>query len=822
MANVILSILEELRLSARLLARQRLQASIVIVTLALATGALTSVFSVVSAVMLKSYGPLNTDQWVYLWEQPLNTNSSRRISVSVPNFLDWKRATTSVFSDMVLWLPWSYTASGADVGDPQLIRAAVISPEVFSDAGVAPAAGRFLLPSDSQASERMVVISYELWQSAYGANPSLVGKKINLNLAPHTVAGIAPPGFSFPPETPTDVWTVAPAAVFASKDRAERGYRVAAKLRPGVDAKAAQAALSLVAARLSREYPEDRNYGAAVIPMREAVMGDFRTALIALSGALAFGLALVCLNVAYLRGVHLESRRKEIVLRLALGAKPSRLARQLLIETLLLYGSGAVAGLLLAPVVVRLLISLVPAAEVPWLHVHADPVVFLICFAATLVAGLGAALLPAAKASSAEPALALRSPGAVTNISSAGRCLRNSALAAQIGLALIPLCGAGLLIRSFQHLQQVAPGFDPEHRLTLMVSLPKTRYAGPKEIAGGARRIRDAAANAPGVRRAGMVQALPFAPGLRWLQAVSRDDPKSILNFSALPLVRYTVVTAGYFEAMGIELKSGRLLNDSDVADSQPVVVINERLARDHFAGENPLGRQIWIDHAESLPRSRPRVVVGVVADTRMDRMEAMPDASAWVPIFQQDHSDNIYRNLYLVAQTDLTPASAMAGIRERIHGVDPDLALSNVATMDTRLADSMWRQRFSALVVGALGVAALAIAALGVFGITSYLVACRTYEIGVRMAVGAAPSSVLRMILGQGLAMALVGVCVGLAGAFALTRILSTFLFDVSSTDPLTFAVVALTLIAAAALANYFPARRAAAVDPIVALRME
>jgi predicted permease len=410
----------------------------------------------------------------------------------------------------------------------------------------------------------------------------------------------------------------------------------------------------------------------------------------------------------------------------------------------------------------------------------------------------------------------------VTNISAAGRWVRNSALVAQIGLALIPLCGAGLLIRSFQHLQQISPGFDPEHRLTLMVSLPKLRYGGPKDVADAARRISQAASNAPGVRRAGMVQALPFAPGLRWLQAVSRNDPLSIVNFSALPLVRYTVVTAGYFEAMGIELKSGRLLNDSDIADSQPVVVINERLARDHFAGENPVGQQIWIDHAESLPKSRPRIVVGVVADSRMDRMEAMPDASAWVPIAQQDHSDSLYRNLYLVAQTGLAPASTMAGIRERIHSIDPDLALSNVAAMETRLADSMWRQRFSALVVGALGIAALAIAALGVFGITSYLVACRTYEIGVRMAVGAAPSSVLRMVLGQGLAMALIGLCVGLGGAFALTRILSTFLFGVSSTDPLTFGVVALTLVATAALASYFPARRAAAVDPIVALRLE
>jgi predicted permease len=287
-------------------------------------------------------------------------------------------------------------------------------------------------------------------------------------------------------------------------------------------------------------------------------------------------------------------------------------------------------------------------------------------------------------------------------------------------------------------------------------------------------------------------------------------------------MVRYTVVTAGYFEAMGIPLKAGRTLNDGDSSGAQPVVVINQRLARDQFSGEDPVGKRLWVGHAEDLPLSPPRVVVGVVGDTKMDSLVALADPAAWVPIAQQDDSDSLLRNLYLVAHTTVPPGSALSAIRERIRSIDPDLALSNVASIEDRLGDSYWRQRFSAIVVGAFSFAALTIAVLGVFGMTSYVVACRTFEIGVRMAVGATPSDVLRLILGQSISMALLGVVLGLLGCAAITRVLSAFLFGIQPNDPFTFGGVALLLIAAAAGASYLPARRAATVDPIVALRME
>ncbi len=820
------NLLDDVRFGIRLLARNRAQSLIIIGTLALAIAAFTSVFAVVTAIMLKSYGPVNADRWVYLWEKRLKSNSESQLSVSTPNFVDWKRDSASVFSEMVIWLPWSYTASGVGVASPEQLRAAVISPEVFSAANIVPAAGRLLLPSDSASGERVVMLSHGFWMRAYGGNPSLIGQKISLNLVPHTVVGIAPPGFSFPPEQEVDAWTSLPAAIFSSGDRAGRGYRAAAKLKPGVSAQMAEAALNVVARRLASQYPEDKDYGVDVVPMRSAVVGDFRTPVIALSGALAFALALVCLNISYLRAVYLESRRKEMMLRLAIGATPRKLVRQLLVETAILFGIGGAIGLFLAPAGVRLLLDLVPSSEIAWLHVDIDPAILLTGFALTFACAAVSGLVPALRAARSEPARALGSGGtvannAVTDTSIFGRSFRHLVLIVQIGLACIPLCGASLLVRSFQHLQEVPSGFDPRQRLTLMLSLPRARYAGTPEIAALAQRVGLDAPQLSGVEAAGIVQTLPFAPGARWMQAVATTDSKAMKNVAELPLARYTVATAGYLEAMGIPLKAGRTLAVSDDRHSQPVAVVNERFARDYFGADSAIGKRIWVGHAESLPGSAPRVIVGVVADSRMDRLERSPDASVWIPISQQDGADTILRNLYLVAHTNLAPAAVLPSIRELVHNIDPDLALSEVETMDSRLHESLWRQRFSAIVVEALSLAALGIAALGVFGITSYLVACRTYEIGLRIAMGATPAGILRMILGKSLLTSVSGVAVGLAAAAASTRVLSSFLYGVTATDPWTYAGVAVVLIAAAVAASYIPARRASAVDPIVALRM-
>ena len=814
-------LLQDVRHSVRLIRKKPLYSSVVLLTLALGIAALTAVVSLVDAVLLEPYGPIDSDRWVYVWEHRAKSESLNQISASIPNFRDWKAATSNAFAEMVVWLPWSYTASGPGIADPERVRAAVISPDVFSGFAASPLAGRWLTDDDAKTNERRVLLSYGFWKSAYGADPALPGKTIRLNGASHLVVGIAPPGFAFPPEDQVDVWTVLPASLLSSTARAERGYRVAAKLRPGVTPQMAQSALNTVTQRLSNQYPEDRDYGAIVIPMRQAVAGDFRSPLIALSGAVGFALLLLCINIGYLRQVHLEARSQEIAVRLALGARRSVLVRQLLIETLLMFIGGAGLGILLAPAGVRLLLSYVPVQEIPWLHARIHGVALAGAICCTVIAALFSGLLPMFRPLRAELARGL-TVGAPTGPSGERGFFRGGIIAAQIAMAFIPLCGAGLLMRSFVNLQDVRLGFDADHRMTLALSAPKGRYAGPAEITALANRIRENTRSVPGLKQAGLAQAIPFAAGARWLQAVSRSDPKGVQSVASLPLVRYSVVTPGYFEAMGIPLIAGRSVADSDTRDAQPVVVINEKLARLYFPSENPVGKQLWVGHAESLAGSAPRTIAGVVGDTPMYALDRDPDPAAWVPMAQQSESDSIWRNLFLVANIEGDPGQILSAMRERINSIDPDLAAADVSSMTARVSDSLWRQRLSSSVLAAFSLAAVGIALLGVFGVTGYVVARRSREIGIRMAMGANPDDIWKMVLAHNLSQVFIGLAVGGAGSIALTRLLQGLLFGVRPGDPLTFAAVGGALTLAALVASFLPARKASRIDPLLALRTE
>lgn len=814
-------LLQDIRYSMRLLRKKPLYSAVVLLTLALGIAALTTVASLVNAVLVQSYGPMDGDGWVYVWEHRAKSESLNQISVSIPNFRDWKAETANTFAEMVVWLPWSYTASGPGISDPERIRAAVISPDVFSGIEVSPAAGRWLNNDDAKSGERRVLLSYGFWKRAYGADSALPGKTIRLNGASHMVVGVAPLEFAFPPEDQVDVWTVLPASVLASTERAERGYRVAAKLRPGVTPQMAQAALDIVTRRLSDQYAEDRDYGAVVVPMREGVAGDFRAPLMALSGAAGFALVLLCVNIGYLRQVHLEARSQEIAVRFALGARRGVLARQLLIETLLLFSTGGGLGILLAPVGVRLLLSHVPAPEIPWLHARVDGAALGEGIGCTVVAALFSGLLPMMRTLHVEWAGGLTAGRPMGSSRERGGS-RSAIIASQVAMAFIPLCGAGLLMRSFVNLQEVRLGFNPEHRMTLALSAPKGRYAGPAEITALANEIRENTRGIPGVKQEGLAQAIPFTGGARWLQAMSRSDPRGMRSVASLPLVRYSVVTPGYFEAMGMPLRAGRLVADSDTRDGQPVVVINEKLARLYFSSENPIGKPLWIGQAESLAGSAPRMIAGVVADTPMYALERDPDPAAWFPMAQQGDSTSIWRNVFLVADTEADPGQVLSALRERIRGIDPDMATADVSSMAQRVRDSLWRQRLSSSVLGAFSLAALGIALLGVFGVTSYVVARRSREIGIRMAMGANPEDIAKMVLAQNLVQVSIGIAVGVAGSIVLTRLLQGLLFGVRPGDPLTFTAVGGVLALSSLVASFVPARRAARIDPLQALRTE
>ena len=816
---------QDLRYGVRMLAKNPGFTLIAIFTLALGIGANTATFSIVNAVLLRPYPHIDTDRWAYLNEKPSNVGlEGGGLAVSVPNFLDWKQQSQS-FSEMVIWMSHSYNISGSGTGEAERLPAIIITPEIFTALKIVPAVGRLITPSDEvQIPERRVVISYGLWQRRFSGDPNIAGKQINLNLVPHTVVGVAPPGFSFPPGGRVDIWVPWFTQTMRSDfGRDGRGYGAAALLKPGVDFRTAQAEMNLIAERLANQYPEDKGFGVLVNPMREAIARDFRAPLLTLFGALGLVLLLACINLANLQLTRMEGRRKEIAVRAALGAGKWRLSRQLLTESMLLAVIAGGMGMLVAPALVKLMLSFIPPQRIPWLSVTTDRWVLLVSAGITLFVALLSGALPAFRAVRVDLVSTLAGSGKSPGTSGVSRRMRHAFLIAQLALSLTPLAGAGLLVQSFVRLQNVDPGFDSDRRISLMYSAPRARYPEGEQLAALAERLSDEISQLPGVEAAGLAQALPFASGAGWLQAITRQDPKSIANPANLPHVRFNVVSTGYVEALGVPLKAGRTFTRADTREAPHVVIINESLARKYFAGENPLGKQFWVGHAQALAEYQPRTVVGVIGDALLSNLEGTVEAAAWVPLGQAEKgTEGVWRTIFLVVHTGTDPLGMLAGIRQQISRVDADLALTDIRTMDVRLAESVWRQRLAANAMGALSLAALIIAALGVFGIIGYLVSRRTHEIGVRMAIGADRGDIIRLVMREGIRFTAGGIGLGLGGAMMLTRYLSSLLYGVSATDPITMALAALSLASAALLACYLPARRAARVDPLVALRHE
>src|SRR5262245_36559987 len=815
--NMIADLWQDLRYGARMLRKAPVFTLIAVMTLALGIGANTAVFSVINAALLQPYSHIDTDRWVFLSEKN-EAKGLRSAAVSIPNFLDWRRQNQS-FSEMVFWSQLNFNLSGPGAGEPERVRLTIVTENLFSALHLVPAAGRFVSPEDYKGNGRNAILSYGLWRRRFGGDPNLPGRTITLNLRSFTVLGVAPPGFSFPVQSQTDIW-VPNFWHDIEKDtyRSGRGYAAAAMLKPGVSLSAAQADMDVIAGRLASQYPEDKGFGVQLEPMRESVAGGFRTPLLILIGALGFVLLLACVNIANLQLVRMESRRKELAVRSALGASARRLLGQMATESLLLVAAAGVLGICLAPVGVKLLLWMVPPAQIPWLKVKTDGVVLLVSFGATALTALLAGLAPALKAARFDVISALgaaRATGAGLS-----RRWRVAFVIAQLALAVLPLSAAALLVNSFARLSRVEPGFQVDHRLTLSYFAPLLRYKDRAAISQLAERVSEELRRAPGIRAAGGVQYLPFSSAPGWAQAVSLEQPKG--NPADLPHVSYTVATTGFLEALGVPLKAGRLFSSADSAASVPVVVINEALAKRHFPNEDPLGKPLWIGHAQALPTAAPRTIIGVVGDTLLDRLDSSPNAAAWVPISQQDGGELIWRNLYLVAHTSSEPQAALAAIRKQIAGVDADLPLADIATMEERLGDSLWRQRLTASLLSAFSLIALAIAALGVFGVTSYLVGQRTHEIGVRVALGALPGDIFRLALKEGIVSTLIGIAFGVGGSLALTRFLGNLLYGVGAKDPFTLAAVAIFLALVAIAACSVPARRATKVDPLIALRSE
>jgi putative ABC transport system permease protein len=696
-----------------------------------------------------------------------------------------------------------------------------VTADFFHVLGVKPLLGRTLLPDvDRPGGERVAVISHALWQRRFGADQNMVGKSIRLDDESFTVVGVMPPEFQYP-DTDSELWAasrdIVPATYLPENPdpttiRSLHYLNVIARLKPGVTREQAQAEMETISSRLEAQYPnENTGHTSRVVALHEQVVGDVRSALLVLLGAVGFVLLIACANVANLLLARATARQKEMSIRTALGAGRLRLIRQMLTESTLLSLAGGAVGLMLALWGVDLLVALSPENLPRLKEIGLDGRVVGFTLAVSVLTGMIFGLAPALQASKQDLTSALKESARGSMGGFGRRRTRNLLVIAEVALALVLLIGAGLMVRSFWRLQRVDPGFNPQNLLTMELSLPSSKYAKEEQMADFYKRVMGRIETLPGVE----------SVGATWMLPLSGQDAGSGMDIEGRPHAApgeglrstFSSVSARYFRTMGIPLVRGRDFTDQDTATTPGVVIINETFARRYFPGEDPLGKRM-----KRGGENRPWLtIVGIVGDVRHLSLADEPRTEFYLSSLQTP-----YPFMNVVVRTASDPVNLMTAIRQEVWAVDRDQPVANVETMRQRVADALAGARFNTLLLGLFAAVAMILSAVGIYGIMAYSVIQRTHEIGIRMALGAGQRDILRMVVGQGMRLALVGVALGLFASFALTRVMASLLYGVTATDPLTFAGVALALLIVALLACYLPARRATKVDPMVALRYE
>ena len=812
-------LVQDLRYAVRQLRGSPGFAAVAILTLALGIGANTAIFSVVNGVLLRPLAFKDPGRLVRLWHVPPAKSfpGITTFTVSPANYVDWQRQN-HVFEDMAIYAYRGFTLTGS--GQPEQVDAGAVSARFFSTLGVQPMLGRvFSAEEDSPGHANVVVLSYSFWQQHFGARAEIVNSNITMDGQNYLVAGVMPPSFRFPDFA--QMWT--PMA-WTDKDRAVRGNHndmVIARLKPSVDVKQAQAEMNTISTRLEQLYPEDdKGWGAVVVPLHDDLVSDVRPALLVLLGSVAFILLIACVNVANLALAKTFSRQKEIAIRTALGASSARVLRQILAETVLLAFAGGAIGVSLAPFGVRLIMAFL-ADKVPHgLEVGLDVQVLGFTAIVSLVTGIIAGVLPALRLSRADVNQALKQGLGRTDSDSSGHRTRKILVVGEVALSLMLLFGAGLMIRSFQRLQRVNPGFESRGVLTMTLSVASAKFPGPAQEISFLERVLQRVRTLPGVESAGVTDNLPLDGGgshqpiaIEGLPAVAMSDQ---------PEVDVRLITAGYISSLHIPLLRGRDINDADVAGRPAAILISQSMAQQFWPGENPIGKRLTMTFLPDAVRE----VVGVVGDVKLDGLDqSRPSAVLYMPLDQVSVPSTggwSSISMTLVVRSATDPASIAPAVSSALHEVDREIPLRDILTMDDLVSNSISQQRLNMLLLGAFGGLALLLAAIGIYSVLSYSVKRRIQEIGIRLALGASLRDVLRMILVEGMKPTLLGVAVGTAGALALGRVLSSLIYSVKSTDPLTFLAVAVLLVAISLLACVFPAYRATRVDPMVALRYE
>ena len=812
--------LQDLRYGARMLLKSPTYTAIAIAALALSIGANTAVFSAVNTLLLRPLPLKDLDRLVF---SVALREGFDPFGSSLLEFEAYRQRNHS-FKSIGVAMQRSFNLIGR--GEPERIRGALIMADYLTTLGVNPILGRSLtLEEDQPGGPAVAMMGYGLWQKHFGGDTRVIGEKLNLEGRSYTVIGVMPPDFDLPEAA--EIWLPLQTKIdsLPLTDRAVPGYEVVAKLRPGVSLRQADAESKSIARQLEQEFPQiRRGWGVKLIWLRQELLGDLagrvNKALVALIGGVGFLLLICCANVANLQLARGFARTRELALRRALGASRSRLIRQLLTESMLLALLGGAAGLVLAHWIVPLLAAINPIQGISlagfFHNFRIDSRVLAFALLVTLATGAIFGLLPALKAAGEREVMPSLKQGDQHSASAPGHGWLNVLIVSEIAIAMTLLVAGGLIARSFNRLQHVDLGFKSDNLLTVKMILPASKYSEYRQRIAFVDQVLERVKILPGVFSAGTTTNIPLEREIAY-DSVFSVEGRPPVNPNDVPITSHRLVSPDYLKTLGVTLIKGRLIDETDRAGKPPVVVISEELAREAWPGEDPLGKRI--------KRVRPNqdflwmTVVGVVKDVKEDLFNYRINRPVWyVPYAQLENNFPVN----LVVRTSSDPARVIAAVREAIHAVDPDQPVSNVMTMNENLAGVLVTERFSAILMNALGASGLLLAALGLYGVMAYSVSQRTAEIGVRVALGAQRIHVLQLILSQGAKLTLLGVVIGVAAAWALTRLLGGLLFEVNATDPATFLSISLLLVSIALIACFLPARRALSVDPVIALRAE
>jgi predicted permease len=813
------TLLQDIRYGFRVLLKSRGLSVVAIMALTLGIGANTAIFSVVNAVLLKPLPYPESERLVRIFEKSPQFDT---MSISYPNFLDWQERNQS-FEHIAAFRYDGFNLTGGDA--PERIQGRLVSATFFSILGTSPAIGRAFLPEeDKPGGNPAVILSSGLWQRRYGADRGILGNSLTINGHDYTIVGILPADFSFYSQAEVFLPIGAIDDVSTRSRELHPGFQAVGRLKPGVTLEQARIEMENIARSIAEENPKTNTEQSVTLrSMYEDVVGDIRPILLVLVGAVGFVLLIACANIANLLLARAAARQKEIAIRTALGASRLRIIRQLLTESILLSITGGALGLLLAlwgtDALVAAIPDTIPRAE----NIGLDSGVFGFTLAVSLLTGIVFGLMPALQASKPDLNESLKEGG---RGSTSGRHrVRSLLVVCEIALALVLLIGAGLMIRSIMRLRDVAPGLDPHNVLTMQIPLSSSIASDPAKIRTFYQQLLERVHAVPGVQSAAINSNMPLtgedSEAPFWVGAGPRPAPEDITFALMYP------TTPGYLKAMGVPLLKGRFLSEQDTEKAPTVIVIDELMARGLFANEEPIGKRITIPGIGGIPDILCEIVgvVGHVKHFGLDMdVKSKVQYQFYLPFFQVPDLflPALSGNVTLMARTQADPNSMTAAIKKEALAVDKDQPINNVRTMEQILSTSISQQRFSMLLLGIFAGVALILAAVGIYGVMSYSVAQRTHEIGIRLALGASRSDVLRLVVGQGMALTAAGVSAGLIGAFLLTRLMESLLFAVSATDPLTFIVIALLLAGVALAASFVPARRATKVDPMIALRYE